>query len=113
SKKAYLKGLKKREEEITTGFKDGIAIPHCKHKTVYRPSLILMKFSNPIEWESMDDLPVTLAFALAILNEKNQDHLKLLSSISRALIDEIFIHTILYSSLADVLYLQILYMFYN
>lgn len=104
SKKAYLKGLKKREEEITTGFKDGIAIPHCKHKTVYRPSLMLMKFSNPIEWESMDDLPVTFAFALAIPNEKNQDHLKILSTVSRALIDETFVQTVLHASSSDELY---------
>lgn len=113
SKKAYLKGLKKREEEITTGFKDGIAIPHCKHKTVRRPSLMLMKFTNPIEWESMDDLPVTFAFALAIPNENNQDHLKLLSSVSRALIDETFVHTILHASSAEELYQTMMEKFNN
>lgn len=32
SAKAYYKGLKKREEEVTTGFKNSIAIPHCKHR---------------------------------------------------------------------------------
>lgn len=98
SSKAYFKGLKKREKEVTTGFKDGIAIPHSKHKTVIKPSLMLVKFSNPIEWESMDDKPVHIAFALAIPEGKNQEHLKLLSTISRALIDDSFTKAILNAS---------------
>lgn len=104
SSKAYYKGLKKREKEVTTGFKDGIAIPHCKHKTVLKPSLMLMKFDHPIEWESMDEKPVHIAFGLAIPEGKNQDHLKALSTISRALIDEAFTKSILAASSEEEMY---------
>lgn len=90
SSKAYYKGLKKREKEVTTGFKDGIAIPHCKNKTVIEPALIFVKFANPLEWNSMDGKPVQITFALAIPEGKNQEHLKVLSTISRALIDDEF-----------------------
>lgn len=90
SSKAYYKGLKKREKEVTTGFKDGIAIPHCKNKAVVKPALIFVKFANPIEWNSMDGKPVQITFALAIPEGKNQEHLRVLSTISRALIDDEF-----------------------
>lgn len=95
SEKAYLKGLKNREKEVTTGFKDGIAIPHCKHKTVKQPSLMMVKFSQPIDWEAMDGKPVHLTFALAIPEGENDEHLKLLSTISRALIDDEFTQSVL------------------
>lgn len=104
SSKAYYKGLKKREKEVTTGFKDGIAIPHCKHKTVIKPALMLFKFTQPIDWESMDDKPVHIAFALAIPEGKNQEHLKILSTISRALIDEAFIKSIFGASSEEAMY---------
>ncbi|HLS09616.1 PTS sugar transporter subunit IIA [Lentibacillus sp.] len=104
SPKAYYKGLKKREKEVTTGFKDGVAIPHCKHKTVISPSLMLVKFSNPVEWESMDGKAVEVAFALAIPDGKNNEHLKLLSTLSRALIDEQFTQSILTADIEKDLY---------
>lgn len=104
SSKAYYKGLKKREKEVTTGFKDGIAIPHCKNKTVKKPALFLIKFDQPIEWESMDEKPVHITFALAIPEGKNDEHLKTLSTISRALIDESFVKTILNASSKEVMY---------
>ncbi|WP_229671735.1 PTS sugar transporter subunit IIA [Lentibacillus kapialis] len=104
SSKSYYKGLKKREKEVTTGFKDGVAIPHCKHKTVINPSLMLIKFSNPIEWESMDGKGVHVAFALAIPDGKNNDHLKVLSTLSRALIDEQFTQSILTADTEKDLY---------
>ncbi|NBJ67866.1 MULTISPECIES: PTS sugar transporter subunit IIA [Clostridia] len=104
SAKAYYKGLKKREEEVTTGFKNSIAIPHCKHKTVKKPGLILVKFKNPIDWESMDNQPVHITFALAIPEGKNQEHLTLLSTISRALIDEAFTKKILEASTTEEMF---------
>lgn len=104
SSKAYYKGMKKREKDVTTGFKDGIAIPHCKHKTVIKPSLMLVKFNHPIEWESMDDKPVHITFALAIPEGKNQEHLQVLSTISRSLIDEEFTKSILAASSKEDMY---------
>ncbi len=104
SEKAFYKGLKKREKEVTTGFKDGIAIPHCKNKTVLNPSVMVVKFTNPIEWESMDGKPVKLAFSLAIPEGENQQHLKVLSTISRALIDDAFTSAILNTNDKEEIY---------
>src|SRR5699024_6453708 len=62
----FYKGLLEREEESTTGFKDGIAIPHSKNHAVLKPGMFLMKFSESIEWNALDKQPVRVAFALTI-----------------------------------------------
>ncbi|MGY3778404.1 PTS sugar transporter subunit IIA [Isobaculum melis] len=91
----YYQGLVAREQEATTGFKDGIAIPHCKNKTVFKPGVFLMKFEQPIEWNALDKKPIHAAFALTIPEEGATDHLKLLSLIARKLIDDDFRNGIL------------------
>ncbi|CAM3273689.1 PTS sugar transporter subunit IIA [Vagococcus fessus] len=87
---AYFEGLKERELEATTGFKDGIAIPHCKNETVIKPGMFLVKFANPIDWNALDGKPVSAGIALSIPVEGAQEHLKLLSLIARKMIDDNF-----------------------
>ncbi|GAX46895.1 PTS sugar transporter subunit IIA [Pseudolactococcus reticulitermitis] len=91
----YFEGLKEREAEATTGFKDHIAIPHCKHKTNLRPGMFFVKFANEIPWHSLDGKPVKVALALTIPEEGATEHLKLLSLIARKLIDDQFREAIL------------------
>lgn len=83
-------GLKEREQEATTGFKDGIAIPHSKNKSVVKPGMFLVKFDHAIAWNALDGKDVNVAFALTIPEEGAADHLKLLSLIARKLIDDSF-----------------------
>jgi len=89
-KKAY-KGLIKREKEGSTGFNEGIAIPHAKIKEIIKPGVFIFQFANHLEWDSIDNSKVQIAIALAIPeNDANRDHLKILSSIARKLIDDDF-----------------------
>ncbi|MBP2097511.1 PTS sugar transporter subunit IIA [Enterococcus rivorum] len=90
SEEFYYEGLKAREVESTTGFKDQIAIPHSKHATVLKPGLFLVKFSHAIPWKALDSQPIKVAFALTIPEEGAKEHLKLLSLIARKLIDDEF-----------------------
>lgn len=89
-KVGYLQGLKEREKEATTGFKDHIAIPHCKSEVNKKPGLFLIKFKNDIAWNALDGKPIKVAFGLTIPEEGATEHLKLLSLIARKLIDEDF-----------------------
>ncbi|UZK64429.1 PTS sugar transporter subunit IIA [Mycoplasma mycoides subsp. capri] len=90
-KNKALKGLKKREKEGSTGFNDGIAIPHAKIKEITKPGVFVFKFKNGVEWDSIDNSLVTIAIALAIPeNDSENDHLKILSSIARKLVDDDF-----------------------
>ncbi|GEO63189.1 PTS sugar transporter subunit IIA [Companilactobacillus nantensis] len=95
SENDFYEGLKNREKESTTGFKDGIAIPHSNDDSVVKPGLFLVKFSNAIEWDSLDKKPITVAFVLSIPKNGSTEHLKLLSKIARKLMDENFRQTIL------------------
>ena len=63
---ALLEGLKAREAEGSTGMMGGFAIPHCKSALVSDPCIVVLRFSEPVEWQAMDKAPVDCAIALFI-----------------------------------------------
>jgi fructose PTS system EIIA component len=80
-------GLTAREQEGTTGFMDGFAIPHTKSAAIGKPGVIILTAVEGVEWESMDGKPVTFIISLLIPeSEAGTTHLTLLSHISRILI---------------------------
>ncbi|WP_429976118.1 PTS sugar transporter subunit IIA [Enterococcus sp. DIV0086] len=99
----YFRGLKNRENEATTGFKDHIAIPHCKSSTNKKPGLFLVKFAHAIPWNALDNKPVKVAFGLTIPEEGATEHLKLLSLIARKLIAKDFRDDVLQQNDPDAL----------
>ena len=104
SEEEYYKGLWKREEEATTGFNDGIAIPHSKNSAVIKPGVFLIKFKNGIEWNSLDGKDIKTAFALTIPEDGAENHLKILSAIATELIDDDFRNNIVNETDKDKLY---------
>ena len=90
NEEAYYLGLHEREKEATTGFQDGIAIPHSKNNTVLKPGVFLVKFTNPIAWNALDGQDVHVAIALTIPETGGEMHLRILSKIARKLIDDNF-----------------------
>lgn len=104
SEEDFYHGLQKREKEATTGFNDGIAIPHSKNSTVISPGVFLIKFKNPIEWDSLDGKKITTAFALTIPEDGAENHLKILSTIAKELIDDNFRNTVIKETDSQKLY---------
>jgi PTS system mannose-specific IIC component len=101
---AYYESLKAREEQSSTGFSDGIAIPHGKSSSVKEASVVLVRFSEGVDWDSMDGKPTTLAIGLAIPEDGANLHLKILSSIARNLMNEDFRNSLMDSkSKGDVI----------
>ncbi len=86
----FVKALKAREAEVSTGFVDGFAIPHGKSDTVIEPGIIFLRINNGIDWPSMDGGLIHHVFALAIPEVGGEEHLKTLTKISRKLVDEQF-----------------------
>lgn len=87
STQPVVEGLQKREQEGTTGFLDGFAIPHTKSSAVQKPGVIILTSTEGIEWEALDGAPVNFLIALLIPeSEAGTTHLTLLSHISRMLI---------------------------
>ncbi|PKF49762.1 PTS sugar transporter subunit IIA [Enterovibrio nigricans] len=78
-------GLKAREDHDSTGFMGGIAVPHCKSEHVTKPGIFVVRFTHPIEWETMDDAPVTTVVSLAIPASGADESLVMLTKLSRAM----------------------------
>jgi fructose-specific PTS system IIA-like component len=80
-----------REAAFSTGLGYGFAIPHCKTDSVRANSLGLLKLAQPVEWGSLDDLPVTLVLLLVVRESAPAgEHLKLFARLARKLMHEEF-----------------------
>lgn len=79
-----LEGFIAREEQTSTGMIEGIAIPHTMQNTS-EPSLVVCKSVPLLDWETLDGSAVELEIAIIAPNG-GEEHLKLLSQISRKLI---------------------------
>ena len=90
NREAYRKQVYAREQESTTGIGEGIAIPHGKCDAVQKPGLAAMVVKNGVEFEALDDEPVTLLFLIAAPNTEDNIHLDVLSKLSVMLMDEEF-----------------------
>ena len=84
--KTFFEQLCKREEEATTGFGNGIAIPHARHTCVKNAGIIVARLNQGVEWNSMDGEPVNTCICLIAPDDKNDFHLKMLSKLARKLI---------------------------
>ena len=90
-REAFFKDVMWREGEGQTGIGMGVAIPHGKSKGVNVTSLAIGTSKQPIEWESLDDQPVSVVILFAV-TEGDSDvvHLKLLQHVAMLLAHESF-----------------------
>lgn len=100
-RETYRKQVYLREEESTTGIGEGIAIPHGKCDAVKKPGLAAMVIKNGVEFEALDDEPVTLLFLIAAPNTEDNIHLDVLSKLSVMLMDEEFTESLRNASSVD------------
>jgi PTS system nitrogen regulatory IIA component len=77
----------RREKLGSTGVGNGIAIPHGKIAGVRRITGVFARLEQPVDFDSLDDQPVDLAFLLLAPEGAGADHLKALSRIARVLRD--------------------------
>ncbi len=71
-----------RERLGSTGFGDGVAIPHCRLPGLRRIHGALITLTDPIDFDSADQQPVDVIFALVVPEEKNDEHLATLAAIA-------------------------------
>lgn len=103
--RALYKAFLKREKIETTGFGSGVAIPHAKIDKLQTPFILIARFAEPVEWGSIDGKPVEVAIALVMpTTDKNNTHIKVLSSFSRKLADDSFIDRLKNEEDPNVLY---------
>ncbi|KPP90659.1 PTS sugar transporter subunit IIA [Erythrobacter sp. HL-111] len=83
-----LEGLETREALGSTGFGRGMAIPHCRHAKVNKPTLAVLKLDHPVDFAAADAQPVGLVFGLVSPENAGAIHLHALAAISRLMRDE-------------------------
>ena len=93
---AVMNAFLAREEEGTTGMMEGFAIPHAKSDAIKEAAVIVVKDDSGITgWDTMDKAPVNVAIALLIPGAQvGTTHLKILSKVAEALMDETFRSTV-------------------
>jgi fructose-specific phosphotransferase system IIA component len=93
-----------REAVYSTGIGYGFAIPHCKTDAMRANTLAVLKLKTPIEWGSLDDMPVRVLVFLAIrASDQAAEHMKVLSLLARRLMHEDFRDRLLRESDPDAL----------
>ena len=93
---AVMNAFLAREAEGTTGMMEGFAIPHAKSDAITEAAVIVVKDESGVTgWDTMDGAPVNVAIALLIPGaQSGTTHLKILSKVAEALMDEDFRGTV-------------------
>lgn len=89
-----------REEQSATGLPGGIAIPHCRSPHVDTASIALARLTPPVHFGAPDG-PADLAFLIAAPEAGGAEHMKLLSSLARALVRKDFVQALRDASTPD------------
>lgn len=85
--KTIAASLNAREKIGSTGFGGGAAIPHGRIEGLDRVFGYFARLETPVDFQSIDNMPVDLVFLLLSPPDAGADHLKALARISRAFRD--------------------------
>jgi fructose-specific phosphotransferase system IIA component len=89
-KEKALKEIMHREEIMSTGIGFGVALPHAKTNVVEDTIVAVGVLTEPIDFQSLDNVPVNIVFLLLGRENNVGLHLKLLSRISHLMNDSEF-----------------------
>ncbi|QYF87249.1 PTS sugar transporter subunit IIA [Brevundimonas sp. PAMC22021] len=77
--------LMEREQLGSTGLGCGVAVPHARLTGLDRVAGVLVRLDQPVAYDSVDDRPVDVLFALFAPPSDGTEHLRALAAVSRAL----------------------------
>lgn len=88
-KKEFKEAVLYRETLSETGLGGNIAIPHGKSAVVTKPGISFVRLQQEVLWPSLEGETAQYIFLLAIPeNNENNEHIKLISQLTRSLIKE-------------------------
>lgn len=85
---AIYERLMERERLGSTGFGNGIGIPHAKLDALGQMCAVVAVLEEPVAFDAVDGMPVDVVFALLSPADSGAEHLKTLARVSRYLRDE-------------------------
>ena len=82
---AILDSISEREKLGSTGFGQGVAIPHGKVLGLARIYASFVRLAEPVRYNAIDRAPVDLVFLLLSPPDAGAEHLKALAAVSRVI----------------------------
>ncbi len=77
----FRKAIQDREKIISTGIGLGIAVPHAKLNGIEEFFITVGLPEKPLEWEAIDDEPVSFVFMIGGPADRQNDYLGILSKL--------------------------------
>lgn len=99
----FIQGLVDREEELSTCFERGIAIPHCRSKCVKNVAIFIVKSDNEIIWDDNGN-KAKFIIMLAVNDTNDTTHIRLLSTVARKMVNQDFTDKVLAAETAQEIY---------
>lgn len=96
--------LSRREAIASTGFTDGVAIPHCRLDKLDGFVVGLLTHPDGIDFGSLDSRPAHMFACIVGPADKRNEHVRLLSGISRVLSNPATVAELLAAPNAEVLH---------
>lgn len=93
-----------REQTRSTGIGSGIAIPHGKCNGVKELVMAIGIAKDPLEFDSIDQKPVSIVVLLASPTDRTGPHIQALARISRLMLDDKFKEQLQNSKSAEEVY---------
>jgi PTS system nitrogen regulatory IIA component len=92
--RSILGALQARENLGSTGLGKGFALPHARLAALSAPFALFVRLGRPIDFASIDELPVDLVILLLTPANGGNEHLATLAALSRPLRDEAFVRRV-------------------
>ena len=89
-RRAIVDAVMRRERKGTTGFGNGVAIPHAKHESVRGVVGLVARSAGGVEFAALDSRPVHLLFLLVSHPESPEAHLKAMEHVFRSIKNDNF-----------------------
>ena len=96
--------LVSRERLGATGVGYGIAIPHGRINNCDKITGAFIKLNEAVDFNTVDNLPVDILFALIVPKESTDEHLQVLASLASMFSDETLRNKLRQSSDAEEIY---------
>ena len=80
--KELFNALINREKLGSTGFGDGIAIPHCRLANCTQVTGALVRLAKGVDFDAIDQQPVDLLFVLLVPLQATDEHLQILATLA-------------------------------
>ena len=89
SRELILDGVMEREHERGTGLGNGVAFPHARILGL-KSAVVCVAFpTTPVDYESIDDKPVSIAVLILVPEDQPQTALQIMSQFARLLSDPV------------------------